>query len=43
MCPGKICPGMRGIKSVKLERGHRKISGLVDTREKPNRSKEKWM
>lgn len=23
--------------------GHRKISGLVDTREKPNRSKEKWM
>lgn len=36
--------GMRGIKSVKEENwGHGTISGLVDMREKPNRSKEKWM
>lgn len=43
--PGKnIRPGTGGIKSVKLERGgHRKISGLVDTREKPNRSRARWM
>lgn len=34
---------MRGIKSAKVEnRGDGTISGLVDMREKPNRSKEEW-